>query len=465
MLTYQDLLLVGESDTERGKFCSDAVNIFTGSSDYRTAKAGQAYYDKHNLTIEKFVKYLYTLSGNKIEDVWGANYKLKTLFFRRLCLGQVQYVLGNGVVLEDMANKDKLGKDFDFQLQKLAKKAMAQGKAFGFWNLDHLEVFGYADTDSEAGFCPLFDEDTAELKGGIRFWFKRVGNDKIARYTLYEEDGYTEYSRKNSDDVLVYKPKRAYKTIVKRTEFGGVEDITGENYGSLPIRVLYANDTHESELVGLREAFDCYDFIKSGLANVIDDNADVFWLIENSGGMEDVDLAKFIQRVKTVHSAMVETDGGQGATPHTIDVPYEARQAMLEILRKDIYEDFQALDVNTLSASAKTTQEIKASYQNMDNKCDDFEYLVIDFVQKILELAGIDDNPSFVRNKIVNKTEQTNMVLSAANYLPEELIIKKLPFLTPEEAEEAIKDLANKSYDLFNGEVDEPRTDSGQMDE
>lgn len=455
MKTYQDLLKAGESDIERGKFCREAINSFMGTTEYRTALAGQAYYDKHNLTIEKFVKYLYTLSGNRIEDVWGANYKLKTLFFRRLCLGQVQYLLGNGMTMGDMNNKKKLGKNFDFQLQKAAKKAMAQGKAFGFWNLNHLEVFGYADTTKEPGFCPLFDADTGEIRGGIRFWFKKTDNTTIFRATLYEEDGYTEFTQKNNEDPELKQAKKAYKTITTRTEFDGISEEIGENYGKLPIVVLYANDTHESELEGMREVFDCYDFIKSGLANVIDDMSDVFWILENSGGMDDVDLAKFIQRIKTVRAAMVESEDGQSATPHTVDVPFEARKVMLEILRNDIYEDFQAVDVKTLSAAQKTTQEIQAAYQSMDNKVDDFEYLIIEFVEKIMALAGIDDEVSFVRSKIVNMAEQTNMILNCANVLPEELLIKKLPFLTPEEADIAIKEYTNRQYDAFHDEDDE----------
>ena len=122
---------------------------------------------------------------------------------------------------------------------------------------------------------------------------------------------------------------------------------------------------------------------------------------------------------------------------------------MLELLRKDIYEDFQSLDVNTLSAAAKTTQEIQAAYQSMDNKCADFEYAVLDFVKNILDLAGIKDEPSFVWNKVVNEKEQTEMILSASQYLTDEVIIRKLPFLTPEEAEEVIGQREADQQDQF----------------
>lgn len=449
MNTYQDLLAAGEDDAKRGQFCIDSVRMFMSSKSYKDAQAGEAYYSKHNLTIEQYQKFLYTLSGRKVKDIYSADYKLKTLFFRRLVIQQVQYVLGNGCTLsENASNKEKLGKDFDFKLQMAAKRAMAGGQAFGFWNYDHLEVFGYADTPSEPGFCPLYDEDTGELKAGIRFWSKQIGNVNVAYYVLYEEDGVTEFMKKGSEDIRVSAEKTAYKTKIVRSEGVGVEKVVGENYGSLPIVPLYANDTHESELVGIRESIDCYDFIKSGLANAIDDTAEIYWIIKNAGGMGDTDVARLFERLRTMHGAVTEDD--DELVPHTVEVPTEARKLMLELLRKDIYEDFQALDVNTLSAAQKTTQEIQAAYQAQDNKCADFEYFILDFVQQILELAGIQDNPVFVWNRVVNQAEQTNMVLSAATFLTDEMIIKKLPFLTPEEADAVIQEREMGSYNAFN---------------
>ena len=449
MLTYDDLLQVGDNEIAKGEFAESAVNQFIMTPEYKMAQLGYAYYNKHNVTIERYQKYLRTVTGRQIPDYYGANYKIKTLFFRRLITQQVQYILGNGLTLDKPEDKKKLGDDFDYKLQTVAKQAMAGGVAFGFWNYDHLEVFGYADTPSQAGFCPLKSERDASVRAGVRFWFKQVGNSEVARYTLYEEDGYTEYVRNGTEEMEVLQKKRGYK--IKKTTIANdtVVDICEENYPQLPIVPLYANDSHESELVGIRESIDCYDMIKSGMANVIDDTAEIFWLISNSGGMDDTDLAQLIQRIKTTHAAVADTDGGGSVDAKVLSVPTEARQAMLELLRKDIYEDFQSLDVNTLSAAAKTTQEIQAAYQSMDNKCADFEYAVLDFVKNILDLAGINDEPSFVWNKVVNEKEQTEMILSAAQYLTDEVIVRKLPFLTPEEAEEIIAQRDADQQDQF----------------
>lgn len=454
MKTYQDLEEAKKKISKLGEFCFSAIEEFRSSPEYAQAKDGEAYYNKHNVTIEKYQKFLYTVSGREVADIFSANYKLKTLFFRRLVTQQVQYVLGNGLFLNDTANKEKLGRSFDTKLQKLAKMSMAQGQAFGFWNYDHLEVFGFADTSTDAGFCPLYDEETAQLRAGLRFWSKKIGKKVLVRFTLYEEDGITEY-KKFDGKIEEITPKKPYKTITKSTAIGITEE-EGENYGTLPIIPLYCNDSLESELVGIRESIDCYDFIKSGLANAIDDTEGFYWILKNTGGMDDTDLAQFVQRMKTVKATVVDGDQGVDAEAHTIDVPVEARSRMLQILREDIYEDFQALDVKTtLGASAKTTQEIQASYQAQDNKCADFEYYLIDFCQQILALAGIDDEPTFRWNRVVNQLEQTNMILSCANYLTDETILKHLPFLTPEEVDEILQARDTEDMNQFNDEDEE----------
>ena len=91
-----------------------------------------------------------------------------------------------------------------------------------------------------------------------------------------------------------------------------------------------------------------------------------------------------------------------------------------------------------------------------------FEYYLIDFCQQILTLAGIDDEPTFRWNRVVNQAEQTNTILMAAQYLTDEIIIKKLPFLTPEEADKIISQRDEEDFDQFNQEdMEEEDMDEG----
>lgn len=460
MRTFQDLAAISGNEASRERFVFGVIEDHKGSTAYKVANIAEKYYAKKNVTIMAFQKMLYTMSGQQVPDLWSANYKLRTHFFRRFVIQQTQYVLSNGVFFQEKKTKEKLGRNFDTQMQKAAKKALVDSVSFLFWNLDHLEVFCFADTPTDPGFAPLYDGDTGKLRAGVRYWHP---NDKTTRATLYEEDGYTEY-KKEGDAVSVVAEKRSYKRTVISTKADGVSGEVHENYSAFPIIPLYANDLHESELEGHRETIDCYDYIKSGLANDIDDTSGFYWVLKNSGGMDDVDLAKFRERMHTVKAAAMDDDTAS-AEAHTLEVPTEAREKMLQILERDLYKDFQIVNVEALAASAKTATEIRAAYQPMDDKCGDFEFFLIDAIQSILALAGIDDEPSFRWNRIANQTEETNMVLAAAHILGDELTLKKLSFLTPEEVEDRLKDMGDKAMDRFTDPQEPPTGDEDGDDE
>ena len=460
MKTYQNLAAISEDEGKVKKFVFDVITDHKSSAAYKVASIAERYYARKNVTIMAFQKMLYNMKGQAVPDMWSANYKLRTHFFRRFVTQQVQYVLSNGVTFQKKDTKDKLGKKFDTQMQKAAKKAMVDHVSFLFWNLDHVEVFCFADTPTDPGFVPLYDEDTGALRAGVRYWHV---DEHTTRATLYEENGYTEYVKKKGN-ISVVAEKRSYKKTVISTKADGVSGELNENYAAFPIVPMYANDLHESELEGHRESIDCYDYIKSGLANDIDDTSGFYWVLKNSGGMDDVDIAKFIERMHTVRGAALEDEASE-ATPHTMDVPTEAREKMLEILKSDLYEDFQIINVEALSASAKTATEIRAAYQPMDDKCGDFEYFLIDAIQNILSLAGIDDEPSFKWNRIANQTEETNMVMTASTVLGDEWTLKKLPFLTPEEVEEIMREKGNAEMNRFTNPQEPPQEDETGDDE
>ena len=460
MRTYQNLFAIRENESELKKFVFDVIAEHKESAAYKTASIAEKYYARKNVTIMAFQKMLYNMHGQQVPDMWSANYKLRTHFFRRFVTQQVQYVLSNGVTFQKKDTKDKLGRNFDTQIQKAAKKAMVDHVAFLFFNLNHVEVFCFADTPTDPGFAPLYDADTGKLRSGVRYWQL---DEKTTRATLYEEDGYTEYVKKG-DEISVVAEKRAYKKTVISTKADGVSGELNENYSAFPIVPIYANDLHESELEGHRESIDCYDYIKSGMANDIDDTSGFYWVLKNSGGMDDVDLAKFRERMHTVKVATMDEENGS-AEAHTLEVPVEAREKMLEILKADLYEDFQIVNVEALSASAKTATEIRAAYQPMDDKCGDFEFFLIDAIQSVLALAGIDDEPSFRWNRIANQTEETNMIMTASPILGDELTLKKLPFLTPEEVEDRLRDMGDAAMNRFTAPQEPSQGDDGGDDE
>lgn len=435
--TYQDYIAVAEDEKQKQDFMFAAINEHCGSTAYRKAVTANEYYAKKNTTISKYQKFLYTMSGKAVADNFSANYKTKTAFFRSMVMQMTQYILSNGITFGKPETKKRLGNDFDYKIQLAAKKAMIDGVSFVFANYDHVEVFGFADTPTSAGFVPLYDNNTSLLRSGIRYWYSGETGREVLHATLYAEDGYESYI-KNDDEITLVEPKRGYIATTRSTGDGTISDTIYSNYPTFPIVPLYANDLRESELEGLRESIDCYDYIKNGLANDIDDTAGIYWTIKNSGGFDDVDMARFLDRMRIVKAASVEDDGAD-IEAHTLDVPTEARKTMLDVLMRDLYRDAMLLNVEELSSGSKTATEIRAAYQPQDNRAADMEYLITDAIIKVLQVFGIDDEPTYKWNRIANISEETQMVLMAANYLDDEAILNHLPWLTPEEVAEILK--------------------------
>lgn len=428
MKTYQDLLDVGADESARMSFVLAAIDAHKRSAACAVARDAELYDRRLNVTIRNYQRLLYTVSGQAVEDPFRANHKIASGFFPRFVNQQNQFLLGNGVTLTDQNNKAKLGRGFDRQLQKLGHAAIVGGVAFGFWNLDHLDVFRLTE------FVPLYDENNGALMAGIRFW--QVSKTKPLRATLYELDGYTDYIKTDEKPMSVLKEKRSYILHIATSEIDGTEIYDGENYPSFPIIPLWCNQNHQSELVGIREAIDSYDLIKSGFANDLDQASMIYWILQNTGGMDDVDLARFLDRLHTVGAAVVDGDDGVKADAHTVEVPYQSRTAYLDKLKADMYDDFQALDVTKLMGGQKTATEIRAAYEPMNMKADMYEYCVDEFLTDLFKLVDIEDTPSFTRDMISNQLEYTQMVLMAAPQIGDDMVLKKLPWLTVEEVEQ-----------------------------
>jgi len=442
MITYQDMNQKLTSGMTLVDFVKEVIEDHKNKPDYRLAKVAKEYNEHRNVTISQYQKLLYTVSGQAMPDPYAANYKLKTNQFNRLVTQLNQYLLGNGVKWENDKTTDALGDDFDVKLQDAGEIALVQKAAYCFWNKDHMDVFSYLE------FAEIPDEEDGSIKAGVRFW--QLENNKPLRATLYEMDGYTEFMWKNGLGEIIQE-KRPYILKVRGTDADGMEIYGGENYPGFPIVPLWGNKYKQSEFIGMRENIDAYDLIKSNYADTVNDCSEIFWLISNAGGMDDVDIQEFMQKLKTTHVANV--DDGQSVQAQTVSVPVEARETLLDRLRSDIYEDFMGLDTKSVADGAVTATQIKFSYEPMNAKADKYEYCIIDFLKRFLAIAGIEDNATFTRSTIVNTTEEIQTVLSAAQYLSQDYVTEKILTLLGDgdKAEAVLKAMDEENINRFGG--------------
>ena len=417
MKTYQDFLKVDDTDQARMDFVRSCITEHKGSKEYRIALEADQYDKQQNVTIMKYQKLLYTMAGKAVPDTYSADYKLCSNFFNRLTTQRNQYLLGNGVTFNDPATKEKLGKKFDQVMIDLGHKAQKGAVSFGFWNNDHLEAFSMTE------FKPLYDEENGALMVGIRFW--QIDNSKPLRATLFEMDGVTDYEYdKDTPTGRVLEAKRPYQTIVKSTQADGVTEIyDGNSLQGFPIIPLF-NVNRQSDLVGMKQQIDAYDLIFSSYAGDVDESF-LFWVVSNCGAMDEQDAIRFRDQMARIRVGLVEDNKAQIET-HTAEAPYAGREAILERLRAEMYEDYMALDTKNIASGATTATQIQASYEPLNSKADEYETQVTTFILNLLELIGIDDMPTYNRSKIVNRNEEIQIVLQSAQYLPEEYITKKI---------------------------------------
>ena len=424
-------------------FISQAINEYKSSPEYQTALDADEYEAERNATILHYIKKLYTMDGQAVPDFTSGNNRIASNFFHRLVTQRVAYSLGNGITFANAqsevvdgkrvtvdATKELLGKDFDTVMYDAGYYARIHKIAYVFWNLDHADLFKMTE------FMPLFDEYDGSLRAGFRFW-SLDWDKRPVTVVVYEEDGYTKYRTKEGSkgmDLALYEPKRGYKQDIAHNGVDPDEVVGESNYSYLPIQPLWGSKHKQSDLVGMRAKIDAYDLIKSGFADSVEECAEIYWIVSNAMGMSDADLAKFRDKIKLNHIAVVDTENSP-VTPYTQEIPVTAKESILKSLREQLYEDYGGLDVHLVSAGS-TNDHIDMAYQALDEEADDFEYQLIKCIRNILGLMGVDDMPIFKRNRVSNVKEKTETVMLCANVLDQETILKNLPFISVDEVYE-----------------------------
>ena len=456
MLTYQDY---EEYTGTQAEFLKQAINEYIASDFYKTAEIADKYDRQQNVTINQASKMLFTLNREKIEDCTSSNNQIPCNIFHRLITQRCMYSLGNGISFLKEGIKEKFGKKVDDVARAVGLSSLSGGVGY-FYLADRLYKFDATE------IVPLYDEYTGNIRAAIRHW--KLNENKPMQITFFEKDGYTQYVDDKKDGMKIIKEKRPYILKTVHTKAFGTEIVGFDNYPEVPIVPMWGSRLKQSALVGMRSAIDAIDLVQSGFANNLSDCAEIYWLLQNAGGMTPNDMQKFRDRLLFNHIAATNSDEAT-ITPYTQEIPHEARDKFLEYMRSQIYEGFGGLDVHTIAAGA-TNDHIAAAYQPVDEEADDFEYQIIEAFEKLGALLGLDPNdciPQFNRNKQYNQAEFVDMVMQMSMYLDDETILSKAPFITEDERKEILKRKAAeeqaKVVDL-RAKLDELRTETGETE-
>ena len=152
--------------------------------------------------------------------------------------------------------------------------------------------------------------------------------------------------------------------------------------GEVPFFSFSNNNIGTNDLKNIKPLIDVYCKVFSGFVNDLEDIQEIIFVLTNYGGEN---LNEFLDDLKYYKAIKVDNDGDgdkSGVSTLTIEIPVEAREKLLAVTRKCIFEQGQGIDPDP---------------QNFGNSSG----VALSFLYSLLELkAGLQETefrPSFGR--------------------------------------------------------------------
>lgn len=455
IITNLDLENAKKSLETLGDFLISAITQYKGTELYRNTLKAKAYFNGE--TDIRFRKKEYiNENGVKVVDIYKANNTISTDIFKKIILQESSTLFAKGVNINPEI-KDNFSKMFDIKLQRLGIESSLGGTAYGYVtptkNGLTLEYF------SADEFVPIVDVFTGDLVAGIRFI--QLDSNLPMKIELYEIDGLTTFVTDGSQNIKILDEKRNYYTITESDALS--KTVYERNYSILPVIPLYNGLSKKSRLNrALKTKIDLLEIILSDFGNNLEDMQDVYWTIKNYDGQG---LSEFIREMKQ-HKAIKVGDDGD-VKSHTTDVPYQAREAAIKILKKQIFSDSMALDTEDMSGTL-TTVEINARRENLNLKIDDFENEAHNFMNSVMqiyqEIYGEVEkyNLTFIRSGLINETEIIDNIIKIRSDIDHRTALELNPMIDNDNIDVILERMKEEDMIVLGGEHGQSTQTNGQ---
>lgn len=415
---------------------------------------GENYYYSDNEINKRTMTF--KCNNQDYVDLNRSNFKVAFNPHKPIVDQKIQYILKN--VIFD--SKDKYTKsilasylgNFGEKLLQYGKEASNKGIAWLHPYINNEGVLDFVKFPSET-IIPLWDTKTQTyLIQVIRYYdvdFVNKKGKEMKRYRVevYDNEKITYYQQDEDNyfyfDTTVPSNPCYYNTITKIT---GTEVL---GWGMVPFIPLFNNEKQKSDLSIYKSMIDAYDIIESDSVNNLADIQDVVWVLKNYGGES---LSEFMINLKVKKAISVDDNGD--AKPVTATIPYEARENVLNRLKKNIYAVAQAVDTSSQDMlSVNSGRALQILYNNLDLKCNEFELqvkkslqIIYKFINKYLEIYNKPPmdiktiEETFNRYMISNEVERVDSLAKVKDKLSNRTFLKNLPYVDdPDEEMEQIK--------------------------
>jgi SPP1 family phage portal protein len=343
-----------------------------------------------------------------------------------------------------------LGDKFVRKMKDLGVEASNTGCSWLHYWANEKNEFKYEKVESEQILPFYSDELERELVEVLRAYKTVEYDDNLAAVEFIVVEDWTK------DTFDQYK----FRYTIDGQDESQLKGIR-HNFGRVPF-IPFANNSDEtSDLIKYKDLVDLYDRVVSGYANDIEDIQEILWIITNYDG----NSSDFLNSVKKYKTIILEDDGdgGKGGVETlSVDIPVEARNSLLELLKKQIYESGQGLQQDNENFGNASGVALKFFYRKLELKAGlletEFRESINKLVEAILDFYHLPHkkiSQVWSRNMIASDLETSQIATQSVGIIPEKLILQNHPWVDDvDEAERLLEEEEKSKMDMFNSYPD-----------
>lgn len=333
----------------------------------RQARTGQKYYDGRHDILDARVFYI-DKNGEVREDTTKSNARIPHPFFQEIADQEVAYILSGGICFKTKNPelqeylKPYFGDAFIGQIQEVLTDTVVMGFGYLYWYQDEKNRTRFRHADS-MGLVEVKDGDSSDSVNDyiIRYYPVSVKDGRTATRVEVWDGNFTWYYLNMGGTLELDKnvtvnpcPHMLYQ-VGSRYYY--------EETNRLPFIRIDNNRYRQSGVKKIKDIIDDYDVMNCGLSNNLQDVAEGIYVVK---GFKGSSLDELVWNVKQRKVVGVSEKGDLDVK--TVDIPYEARKAKMEIDEKNIYRLGMAFNSSQTGDGNITNIVLKSRYTLLDMK-------------------------------------------------------------------------------------------------
>lgn len=304
---------------------------------------------------------------------------------------------------------------------------------------------------------PIYSDDLDEKLLMVLRVYQQIDDETGKAKQIYEiwtDKECSAYCKKIDEaiyDLQPYNMFSIYDTLMNDTY---ATNVYKHNFEQVPFIHVRNNDVNTSDLESIKGLIDTYDKTYSGFANDLEDIQEIIFVLS---GYEGTSLSEFMQNLKKYKTVKLDGDGdtNSGLNTLTIDIPVEARDKLLSMTRKAIFEQGQGVDPDPQNFGNASGVALKYLYSLLELKAGLFETEckigfseLIRAICKHYNLSCDKIIQTWTRTSISNDTELADIATKSKGIVSDKTIIKNHPWV--EDAEQELKDIEKEEEENMN---------------